>query len=109
MKSVTLTLKHDNFFCPFSGQKILGPETYNRSPALIGLWQFDNILEPDIHDIELLAEWESFRNERGHFQIEEFFAAVQKEEWIAFLLTNESKGCRESTTIALVINGNYVA
>jgi len=106
MKTLALTPKHDNFFCPFTGQRILGPEIYNRSPALIGVWWYDNILEPDIHDIELMAEWETFLKSRGHFQMDEFWAYVQNEAWAAFILTNKGEGCTEAMTIAYVFNIN---
>jgi len=104
MKILPMTLNHDDFFCPFTGRRILGPEIYNRSPALIGIWFYDNILEPELHDIELMAEWETFRKDRGHFQLEEFWAYVQNESWAAIILTNKGEGCTETVTIAYVFN-----
>ena len=105
MKTISLAL-HNDFFCPFTGQRILGPESYNRSPALIGLWHYDNIREPDIHDIELMAEWEVFLKDRGHFQLDEFFEYVKNDDWYVFILHNKSEGCAELTTLAIVLNAN---
>jgi hypothetical protein len=106
MKTLALNLNNDNFFCPVTGQRILGPETYQRSPTLIGVWWYDNIQEPELHDIELLAEWEAFRERRGHFQMEEFWESVQNESWVAFILTNKGEGCTEPVTVAYVFNTN---
>ena len=87
---------------------MLGPETFNWSSALIGVWWYDNIQEPEIHDIELLAEWETFLKGRSHFQMEEFWNSVQNNDWAAFILTNKGEGCTEAVTIAYVFNPNQI-
>ena len=106
MKTISIALHNDDFFCPFTGQRILGPETYNRSSSLIGLWHYDNIREPDLHDIELMAEWETFLNGRGHFQLDEFFEHVKNDDWYVFILNSKTAGCAELTTLAIVLNAD---
>ena len=38
MQILALELSHFNFFCPVTGQQISGSETYQASPAQVGLW-----------------------------------------------------------------------
>jgi len=107
MKTLSLSLLHDNFFCPLSGQRILGPQTFERSPALIGIWQYDAIRDPDIHDIELLAEWEAFLMDAGEFMLKDFFDHVSNDNWIVFILSNPLEAPMGAPAMAFVFDLTY--
>ena len=60
MQIIQLEVDHDNFFCPVTGQRITGSQSYEASPAQLGMWVDLVIDEPEINSPELDAKWQHY-------------------------------------------------
>ena len=79
MQIITLELDNFDFFCPVTGEQIMGEEVpFNEdAKSLLGFWHTEIIEEPIIKDSKLAKAWESF------------LAKFYEDDEDAFLTTDE--------------------
>ena len=79
MQIITLELDNFAFFCPVTGEQIIGDEVpFNEdAKSLLGFWHTEIIEEPIIKDSKLAKAWESF------------LAKFYEDDEDAFLTTDE--------------------
>ena len=103
MEIIQLELSHDNFFCPVTGQRITGPESYEASPAQAGMWIGMLITEPEIASPELEAQWKRYEDrlsEDDGVEIEAFLQSVELPSHICFEITTSGMACGPTSSTA---------
>ena len=60
MQIIDLNLSHNNFYCPATGHHIVGPQHYEPSPALVGMWHCEVLEEPEIYDSDLETSYKKY-------------------------------------------------
>jgi hypothetical protein len=108
MQIIQLELSHDNFFCPATGQRITGPQSYEASPAQVGMWIGEIITEPEIASPELDAQWTRYEeqlSDDGGVDIENFLRSLNMPNHVCFEITTSGMACGPvSSSVWYVIN-----
>ena len=112
MVIIQLDLSHDHFFCPVTGQRITGPQTYEASPAQAGMWIGEIIDDPEITSPELEAKWKHYEahvSEEDGIEIEAFLESVELPNHVCFEITTSGIACGPcSSTVWYVIDMDYI-
>ena len=113
MQIIQLELDHDNFFCPVNGQRITGSQSYEASPAQLGMWVDLVIDEPEINSPELEAKWQHYVEQLAEDDftvMAEFFEAIDLPNHVCFEITTSGMACGPvSSTAWFVIDMDYCA
>jgi len=112
MQIIDLDLSHDNFYCPATGHHIVGPQHYEASPALVGMWHCEVLEEPEIHDAALETSYKEYlkqiEKEEEWPEMDEFLASFESPNFVAFKITTHGIACGPvSSTVWYVINMDY--
>ena len=101
-----------HFFCPATGQRITGPESYDPSPALVGAWHSEGVDSPEIYHPELEERWNSYA-EKTHeadefFDVPDFLSSTSLGNLVCFEITTCGIACGpSSSTVWYVIDMDY--
>lgn len=117
MQLIDLNLSHDNFFCPATGHHIVGPEHYDPSPAMLGMWHCEVLDQPEIQDTALQKAWDTYfgkisENEDFYWDIdlESFMESVERPNLACFKITTSGFACGPvHTTVWFVIDMDFDA
>lgn len=112
MQIIDLDLSHDNFYCPATGHHIVGPQHYEASPALVGMWHCEVLEEPEIQDAALETSYKEYlkqiEKEEEWPEMDEFLASFESPNFVAFKITTHGIACGPvSSTVWYVINMDY--
>ena len=113
MQILALELSHFNFFCPVTGQRISGSETYQASPAQVGLWLGGLLEQPEIRCAKLHAAWEGYVAEHAAetgIYLDAFLQSVELPNYACFAITASAIGSGPyPSTVWYVFDMDYVA
>ena len=109
MQILDLNLSHNNFYCPVTGHRISGPQLYDSSPALVGMWLGDMLEEPEIKDTKLENSYDDYLKqidkENGMWDIDEFLGGFENPDFVVFKITTDGVG--HYPTVWFAINMDY--
>ena len=112
MQILALELSHVNVFCPVTGQRISGPESYKASPAQVGLWLGGLLEQPEIRCAVLQAAWERYAAqvpEDSYLEMGAFLQSVELPNFVCFAITQSGIcGGPYSSTVWHVFDMDYV-
>jgi len=114
MQFIELELGHDNFFCPATGERILSEESFEPSPATLGVWTTDYIEEPQHLSKAMAPAWDAYSasidEDEDWVDIPAFLSGIQQPNWVTFAITTSGMSCGPaSSTVYIVIDMDYDA
>jgi hypothetical protein len=113
MQQVELDLAHDNFFCPVTGERILGPESFAPSPATAFVFtpesgEFETIQE-GLAEIDRKVNTEEVMEEDPWGRFDRFCKELKgRPDIVVFSITTRGMACGPvSSTVHIGIDMNY--
>ena len=111
MQIIQLELSHDHFFCPATGKRITGPNSYEASPAQVGMWISEIMESPEIADPALESQWNRYVEalaEDDFIEVEGFLQSLEMPNHVCFEITTSGMACGPcSSTVWYVIDMDY--
>jgi hypothetical protein len=111
MHIIPLELGHGDLFCPVTGQRISGQQSYAPSPAQVGLWLGGLLERPEISCVRLREAWQHYTADLAQgstLDMTAFFASVERPNHVCFAITRTGLGGgARAATVWYVIDMNY--
>ena len=114
MQLIKAHLNHFNFFCPATGQQILGDEVFEPSPATVGVWIDEMVEEPQHLSDAMQPAWDTYLagldEEEDWVDLPVFLRGVEEPNWVTFAITTSGMACGPvSSTVYVVIDMDHDA
>jgi hypothetical protein len=110
MQIVSIDIDHDNFFCPVTGNQILGAELFEPSAATV-FAILDESCTMEHGSEEHIALWDSLveSEEDAQAAFEKFREKLGGDSTVCFSITTHGMACGPvSSTIHIAIDFNYI-
>ena len=97
MQLIETHLGHFNFFCPATGQQVLGDDLFEPSPATVGVWIDEMVEEPSTSATQCSLPGTylaGLDEDEDWVDLPVFLRGVEEPNWVTFAITTSGMACR---------------